>query len=155
MEFDKSFDNIDYFGMGPFDSYWDRHQASYMGKFSNKVTNEFVKHIKPQECGNHWNTYWAYLHKADGTGLIVSNDSQAFEFSAIPYTPDELCNANHYFELPEPNKTVLSVDYKQSGVGSNSCGPVLNEKYRFNDEEFVFNVHFIPTDREAQYPEDI
>lgn len=155
MEFDKSFDTIDYFGMGPFDSYCDRHQASYMGKFSNKVTNEFVKHIKPQECGNHWNTYWAYLHKADGTGLIVSNESQAFEFSAIPYTPDELCNANHYFELPEPNKTVLSVDYKQSGVGSNSCGPVLNEKYRFNDEEFVFNVHFIPTDREAQYPEDI
>ena len=155
MEFNKSYDNIDYFGMGPFDSYCDRHNASYMGKFSNKVANEFVRHIRPQECGNHWNTYWAYLHRADGTGLIVSNESHPFEFSAIPYTPDELCASKHYFELPEYDKTVLSVDYKVSGVGSNSCGPKLLEKYRFNDEEFVFNVSFIPTDRNAEYPEDI
>lgn len=155
MEFDKSFENIDYFGYGPFDSYVDRHYASYIGKFSNKVVNEFIPHIKPQENGNHYNTYWAYLHRADGLGLIVSNDNNPFEFSAIPYTPLELTKAKHNFELTAPDKTVLSVDYKQSGVGSNSCGPILAEKYRFNDDEFVFNISFIPTDSKADYPEDI
>ena len=155
MEFDKSFENIDYFGYGPFDSYVDRHNASYIGKFSNKVVNEFIPHIKPQENGNHHNTYWAYLHRADGLGLIVSNDNNPFEFSAIPYTPLELTKAKHNFELTAPDKTVLSVDYKQSGVGSNSCGPILAEKYRFNDDEFVFNISFIPTDSKADYPEDI
>ncbi len=154
-EFDKSFDSVDYFGMGPRDSYCDRHNASYMGLFSNKVQNEFTQYIKPQENGNHYNTYWAYLHRNDGLGLVISNDSQAFEFSAIPYTPIELSKTSHNYELPESDKTVLSVDYKQSGVGSNSCGPVLDEKYRFNDEEFSFTVRFIPTDREAQYPEEI
>ena len=155
MEFDKSFENIEYFGYGPFDSYCDRHNASYMGKFSNKVQNEFQQHIKPQENGNHWKTYWAYLHRSDGVGLVVSNENDSFEFSALPYSPIELTNTAHNFELPRSEKTVLSVDYKQSGVGSNSCGPMLDKKYRFDDEEFTFDIRFIPTDRNTEYPVDI
>ncbi len=155
MEFDKTFENIQYFGMGPFDSYCDRHNASYMGKFSNKVQNEFRQHIKPQENGNHWNTYWAYLHRSDGLGLVVSNESTPFEFSALPYSPYELTDYKHNYQLPRSDKTVLSVDYKQSGVGSNSCGPILLEHYRFNDKEFIFNICLIPTDCFAEYPEDI
>lgn len=155
LEFDKSFDNIEYFGMGPFDSYCDRHNASYLGKFSNKVQNELQQHIRPQENGNHYNTYWAYLHRSDGLGLVVSNESTPFEFSALPYSPIELTNTKHNFELPRSEKTILSVDYKQSGVGSGSCGPLLDEKYSFNEEDFTFDIRFIPTDRNAQYPEDI
>ena len=155
MDFDKSFETIEYFGMGPFDSYCDRHNASFMGKFTNRVTSEYVKHIRPQECGNHWNTYWAYLHNANGLGLIVSNEADPFEFSAIPYTPIELTNTKHDFELPYSDKTVLSVNYKVSGVGSNSCGPDLLEKYRLNDEKFIFNVTFIPTERTVEYPDNI
>ena len=155
LEFDKSFENIEYFGFGPFDSYCDRHNASFMGKFSNKVQNELQQHIKPQENGNHYNTYWAYLHRSDGLGLVVSNESTPFEFSALPYFPIELTNTKHNFELPRSEKTVLSVDYKQSGVGSGSCGPLLDEKYRFNEEEFTFDITLIPTDRNAEYPEDI
>ena len=155
IEFGKAHDTIEYFGMGPYDSYCDRHNASFMGKFSGKVSRELVNYIKPQECGNHWNTYWAYLHDANGAGLMVSNGDSPFEFSALPYTPLELTAAKHSFELPDSDKTVLSVDYKNSGVGSNSCGPQLPEKYCFDDDSFVFNVTLIPTDKPCSYPDDI
>lgn len=146
-QFAKSFDTIDYFGMGPYASYVDMHNSSFMGRFTNKVTREFTGYIKPQECGNHYNTYWAYLHDSDGAGIIVQNDSTPFEFSAIPYTPTELADTKHNHELPAFEKTVLSIDYKQSGLGSHSCGPELNKKFRFCENEFTFNVTFIPTDR--------
>lgn len=155
LQLDKSFETIEYFGMGPYHSYSDLHNASFMGKFTSTPKREFVDFIKPQENGNHWNTYWAYLHRADGLGIVVSNEITPFEFSALPYTPMELTNTKHSFELPDSQKTVLSIDYKQSGVGSNSCGPNLNKKYRFDEEEFTFDITLIPTDRNAQYPEDI
>ena len=155
MEMDKKFDTVEYFGMGPGDSYIDRHNSSYMGKFTNKVAREMVDYIRPQNSGNHWNTCWAYVHSSDGLGLMFSNEVDSFEFSAVPYTPSELFGHKHSFELPESNKTVVSVDYMNSGVGSQSCGPLLKEKYRLNKNRFTFNVTIIPTESYKTYPEDI
>ncbi len=155
FEFDKSYDTVDFFGMGPFDNYCDRHNASYMGKFSNKVAREYTPYIKPQESGNHWNTAWAYVHNADGAGLAVINEGENFEFSAIPYSSCELTKHLHNFELPESDKTVLTINYKVSGVGSNSCGPMLSEEYRFIDEEFTFDVKLIPLSNSNNFPKDI
>ncbi len=155
FEFDKSYDTVDFFGMGPYDNYCDRHNASFMGKFSNKIAREYTQYIKPQESGNHWNTAWAYVHDAQGAGLAVINEGENFEFSAIPYSSYELSNCNHNFELPESDKTVFTVNYKVSGVGSNSCGPLLMKKYRFDDEEFTFNVKLIPLITSSNFPKDI
>lgn len=155
MEMDKTFDTAEFFGMGPADSYIDRHNSSYMGKFSNKVSREMTDYIKPQDSGNHWNTYWAYVHNSNGLGLMFSNEVDSFEFSAVPYTPLELNRCKHSFELPEPTKTVVSVDYMNSGVGSASCGPILQEKYRLNKENFIFNLTIIPTEKHKTYPADI
>ncbi len=155
FEFDKSYDTVDFFGMGPFDSYCDRHNSSYMGKFSNKVSREYTQYIKPQESGNHWNTAWAYVHDANGVGIAVVNEGENFEFSAIPYSAKELTAAKHNFELKESDKTVFTVNYKVSGVGSNSCGPLLMKKYRFDDEHFIFNVKILPLLSESNFPKNI
>lgn len=155
MAMDKSFDTTEFFGMGPFDSYIDRHNSSYMGKFCNKAGRDWTDYIKPQDSGNHWNTYWAYVHNREGLGLMFSNEVDAFEFSAVPYTPDELSRHRHSFELPESTKTVVSVDYMNSGVGSASCGPALQDKYRLNKENFIFNMTIIPTETLKNYPADI
>ena len=146
---------VEYFGMGPYNSYCDMHNASYMGKFNSTVKKEFFEFIRPQDCGNHWNTEFAYVHNASGAGIAVVKQDNAFDFSAIPYEAHELGKYAHNYELPESDKTVFSVDYKNSGVGSNSCGPLLLEKYRMADKEFTFNVKLIPTDKPIKFSEDI
>lgn len=155
MQFDKDYSNVEYFGMGPYHSYCDLHSATYMGKFSSTPKREFTEFIRPQENGNHWNTHFAYVHNANGAGVAVVKEDKTFDFSALPYTAHELSSYNHNFELPESDKTVFSVDYKMSGVGSNSCGPLLLEKYRFNEQEFSFNIKLIPTDKTINFPTDI
>lgn len=155
MTLDKSFDSVEYFGMGPYHSYCDMHRASYIGKFNSTVRKEFFEFIRPQDCGNHWNTEFAYVHNASGLGIAVVKEDNSFDFSAIPYEAHELGNHAHNYELPESDKTVFSVDYKMSGVGSASCGPTLLENYRMADKEFTFNVRIIPTDKPIKFSEDI
>ena len=141
--------------MGPYQSYRDMNHASYMGKFTSTPKKEFLEFIRPQENGNHYNTEFAYVHDANGAGVAVVMEDAPFDFSAIPYEAHELGQYKHNFELPEPDKTVFSIDYKNSGLGSNSCGPLLLDKYRMNDKEFTFNVRIIPTDKLLRFPEDI
>ncbi|MBO5747162.1 MAG: beta-galactosidase [Clostridia bacterium] len=155
MELDKSFDTVEYFGKGPYQSYCDMNHASYMGKFTSTPKKEFFEFIRPQENGNHYNTEFAYVHDASGAGIAVIMEDAPFDFSAIPYEAHELEKYKHNFELPESNKTVFSVDYKMSGLGSNSCGPLLMDKYRMNDNEFTFNIRIVPTDKQLKFPEDI
>ena len=152
IEMPREFGLLDYFGMGPSDSYCDRNHASFMGKFSTKVDNEWTNYVKPQESGHHYNSYWAYVHNQEGLGLVAIGENEPFEFSAIPYSSKEIAAAPHSFELPNKDKTVFSVDYKMSGVGSASCGPMLKEKYRFNENEFTFNVKLIPTEQALDDP---
>lgn len=155
FKLDKSYSNVEYFGMGPYQSYCDLHNASYMGKFSSTAQREFNDYIHPQENGNHWNTHFAYVHNADGAGIAAVKEDNSFDFSAVPYTAQELTETKHSFELQKSDKTVFSVDYKMSGVGSNSCGPLLLKKYRFDDREFTFNVRLIPTDKLLKFSEDV
>ncbi len=155
FKLEKTFDTVDFFGFGPFDNYCDRHNASYMGKFSNKVSREYTQYIKPQESGNHYNTVWAYVHNADGAGLAVLSEDESFEFSAIPYTALELSDCKHNFELPESDKTVFTVNYKVSGLGSNSFGPKLLEKYRLKEDEFSFSVKIIPLQKYGNFTNGI
>lgn len=155
MELENAFDTVEYFGMGPGDSYIDRHNSSFMGRFENKVAREYTNYIMPQDCGNHWNSSFAYVHDANGVGIAACEADEPFEFSAIPYNAAELTDAKHSFDLPQPSKTVFTVCYKVSGVGSNSCGPQLLPKYRFKDEKFTFNIEFKVTDKPLSCPEEV
>ena len=143
FQMNKEFENVKYFGMGPVESYRDKNLASFMGVFETTPEKELVDYIKPQECGNHYNTVWSSVDNGSYGVLVESVDSN-FEFSAIPYTSHELSNHKHNFELPKTHKTVVSVDYKNSGVGSGSCGPQLKKEARFDETEFDWSISFMP-----------
>ncbi len=142
----KSFENVTYFGYGPYESYIDKHRASYEGLFQTTVTDLYVNYIKPQENGSHFGC--DYLAVSDPLGAQISFDNETnFSFNASHYTQEELTAKKHDFELEESDYTVLCLDYRQSGIGSNSCGPELIEKYRLNEAEFVFTLNLKPGSR--------
>ncbi|GGI65349.1 glycoside hydrolase family 42 [Enterococcus alcedinis] len=129
----KAFNKAKYLGYGPYDSYIDKHYASHFGQHEQEISAMFENYLKPQENGNHWKTV-----KADIIGPVMYQitSPKPFNFSFIPYSATELTNAAHSYDLPEISGHYLTIDYKQNGIGSYSCGPYLKEKYRFNDEQF-------------------
>jgi len=134
---DKSFHKVTYNGYGPHESYIDTHAASLIGEYEDTVDGMFTPYIKPQENGNRYNCTMA---KVEGTDEEITVIGNGFDFSAIPYTAEVMSNTAHNHELPESDLTVLSIDYRQNGIGSHSCGPQLLEKYRLNEKEFTFKV---------------
>ena len=75
---------------------------------------------------------------------LTAVSEQPFSFQASPYTQEELEQKKHHYELQPSGSTILCLDYKQSGIGSNSCGPELIEKYRLDEKEFAFQVRLVP-----------
>ncbi|MHC5268586.1 glycoside hydrolase family 2 TIM barrel-domain containing protein [Enterococcus sp. LJL98] len=132
----KQFNQVDYLGYGPYDSYVDKHHASYFGKHNQEISELFENYLKPQENGNHWKTIEV---KVKGNQTCEITSQETFNFSFIPYSSEELSIARHSYDLPEVIGHYLTIDYKQNGIGSNSCGPYLLEKYRFSDQIFDWN----------------
>lgn len=143
MAMDKAFDTIEYFGFGPNESYIDKHNSSYMGRFRANVNTMLADNARPQESGNHYKTLWGTVYNAQKQGLLYQSDL-GFDFSVLPWSAKELEAAKHVYDLPEPSKTVVCADYRQSGVGSNACGPELPEKYRLKEKEFTFRLKIRP-----------
>lgn len=135
------FEQAEYFGYGPYESYVDKHRASYLGRFKAKVRALHEDYIKPQENGSHWDCRLLKL-QSRRTGLCAWNE-EGFSFNASHYTQEELTQKPHNFELMECGHTVLCLDAAQSGVGSNSCGPQLLEQYRL-DGDFSFGLSIFP-----------
>ena len=139
----KTFHICEYFGMGPEDSYIDKCRSSYMGRFKRTVETMFTDYIKPQENGNRHNTKYGAVYDNKHCGLMVVS-REGMDFSALPYSHEELEAAAHNYELPEPSHTVVTADYKQSGVGSGACGPALAEQYRLSEKKFTFRIKIRP-----------
>ena len=134
---------VEYFGYGPDACYIDKRRSAKIGLYTMPVTETMENLIRPQECANRYGTRWAKVTDADGDGILFIGNEQ-FDFAAQPYTPWELNAARHNFDLKKPQKTVITIDYMQSGIGSNSCGPKLSEKYQLNDSHFNFNFRIRP-----------
>ena len=133
----RAFDQCTYFGHGPHNAYSDKHQSTHLGLFRVPVDQMMERTVKPQEGANRFDTRFAYVTDEKGTGLRIIG-LPALEFSACPWTDGEIVAAAHDFDLPLMEKTVLHIDYRQSGVGSNSCGPDLPEIHRLKEKEFTF-----------------
>jgi beta-galactosidase len=140
----RSLDNLEYTGYGPMETYIDKHQAAWYGKFESTVAGQHEDYLKPQENGSHWGVDRLSLRDAGGRGIIAERDAESFSFNVSPYTQEELTEKAHNFELEPCGYTVLCLDYRQSGVGSNSCGPELLPKYRLADGEFSFAIRIQP-----------
>lgn len=140
---DKAYDEVEYFGIGPGQSYCDMRHAGYYGLFRQSVAEQYYHYLYPQENGNRHNTKFARLTDTAGNSLLLYSE-QGFDFSALPYSAQQLNGAAHDFELSAPQKTYVHADVLQSGLGSNSCGPELMEKYRLNRDELVFRFGILP-----------
>ena len=132
----RRFRRAEYFGYGPFESYVDKHRASWLGRFRAQVAELHEDYLRPQENGSHWGC--SYLAVSDPEGGCLEAAGQEFCFNASPYTQEELAGKAHNYELEPCGSTVLCLDYRQSGIGSNSCGPVLAPPYRLEEEAFTF-----------------
>ena len=127
-------EDVTYYGYGPYESYSDKHLCAYLDEFTAKVDDMHEDYIKPQENGSHFGTRYVETEK-----LRISADTP-FSFNASHYTQEELTNKAHNFEIEKCADTVLCVDYKQNGIGQNSCGPLTQEQYRFDEKEFEFKL---------------
>ena len=137
----KEFQRVSYYGMGPVESYCDKHRASWHGRFCADIIDMHEDYIKPQENGSHFDC--AYVSVEGPAGIFSAADMNPFSFQISVYTQEELTDKQHNFELEPCGSTVLCIDYKQSGVGSNSCGPELAEIYQLKEDHFQFNMNFI------------
>ena len=125
---DKAYDTADYRGYGPTESYIDKHQACRYGDHSAKIGQLYEPYLRPQENGSHWGT--KRLKVSGGRNEIVITSAEGLSFSLSEYTQEELASKRHRFELEKCGYSVLCADFAMAGVGSNSCGPLLMEKYR-------------------------
>lgn len=126
-------DGFVYYGYGDAENYCDMHYHAKMGMYRSTAADEYVDYPMPQEHGNHYN---AKILKMDG-GLEFTTDG-SFEFNVSEYTAEELDTKQHSFELNKNGCTNIRIDYKNSGMGSASCGPELIEKYRLRGGRFNF-----------------
>ncbi len=132
----KDMSEVTYCGIGPFESYIDKKWAGYHGLFHTDVKAMHEDYIRPQENGSHYDCDYVVLHN-EKSALTVSG-KKTFSFNASVYTQEELTKKEHNYQLEEAPYTVLCIDYRQSGIGSGSCGPELLKEYRLDEEEFGF-----------------
>ena len=139
FEFKTAETEFEYFGYGPYEAYIDMHHGSKMGMYQSDAKKEYVDYIKPQEHGNHYNTKYMKL----GAYEFVSQ--QGFELNVSQYSAEELTKKAHNFELVADEFTNVRIDYKVSGIGSNSCGPDIMERYRMMDKNVSFAFSIVKT----------
>ena len=142
MFLDKKLSDVRYFGMGPQESYCDKHRAASHGLYRANVSDLHEDYIRPQENGSHYDCEYVELNNSR-YGIVVSAEN-AFSFNASYYTQEELERKMHNYELTESDSVVFCVDYALNGIGSNSCGPVVLDKYRFDDVLFRFQFTLVP-----------
>ncbi len=133
FEFSTNEKAFTYFGYGPGETYCDLRHASKVGMYESTAEKEYVDYIKPQEHGNHYGVKYLKLGEFE---FIPEN---TLEFNISEYSAKDLASKAHNFELVKSGLTNVRIDYKVSGIGSNSCGPELFEQYRVNDEEINFS----------------
>lgn len=139
---DQEMDQITYCGLGPYESYRDKCRASYHGIFHSRVTDLHEDYIRPQENGSHHDCSYVEL-QSDRYGILAVSP-KSFAFNASVYTQEELTDKKHNYELIPSGHTILCLDYGQSGIGSNSCGPQLLRQYRLDEGAFRYQLRLIP-----------
>ncbi len=135
---------IRYFGRGACESYIDKRLASRLGIYTTTATDNFEHYIRPQENSAHADTRWVTVATAAGHGLAVTMKSAPFSFNCCRFTSEQLTVTRHDYELVPLRATVLNIDYRQTGIGSNSCGPRLSGQYRFEERAFTFAFRLTP-----------
>ncbi|MBQ8508894.1 MAG: hypothetical protein IJ493_03205 [Clostridia bacterium] len=131
-------DRAAWVGRGPGDSYPDRKALATVGSYDRPIAELNFLYDVPQETGSHEDTRWVKIYSsASGEGVRVSAPG-VFAFSCHDFTLENLTAARHCDELVHTNTKYLYIDYRQEGIGSNSCGPVPEKEYELRTSEFEF-----------------
>ena len=131
FKLNADYDNVEWYGYGPEETYADRRHGAKLGIYKNKAADNMAKYLVPQECGNKVGVRYAKVTDYKGRGLLFSGDE--LSFSALPYTPHELENAAHPYELPQVHYTVVRVALAQMGVGGDdSWGAWVHPEYNID-----------------------
>lgn len=134
FKFNADYDRLEWYGLGPEETYADRQRGAKLGIYRNRVSDNMAKYLVPQECGNKLDVRYARLTDVKGRGILFEGD--ALSFSALPYTPHELENAMHDYELPKVHYTVVRVAKAQMGVGGDdSWGSPVHPEYHIDVAE--------------------
>ncbi|MBQ7346848.1 MAG: DUF4981 domain-containing protein [Clostridia bacterium] len=153
----SDFEHLRYFGRGPVESYEDKCHASHIGLFETTVTAHFEPYVRPQENMAHTETRWMENSTVAGQALLAANteENKQFSFNCSHFTTEQLTGTAHDYELVPLAETVVHIDYRHSGIGSNSCGPALDEQYRLDETEFSFAFRLLPVFKNNVCPFEI
>ena len=146
FKFNADYDHVEWYGLGPAETYADRKKGAKLGIYENMVKDNIARYMVPQECGAKEEVRWAKVTDRKGRGMLFEMDENngPMMFSALPYTPHEMENAMHPYELPEVHYTVVRVAKEQMGVGGDdSWGARTHEEYLLKtDKKMEFSFVF-------------
>ena len=146
FKFNADYDRVEWYGLGEAETYSDRKKGAKLGIYANKVADNIARYMVPQECGAKEEVRWAKVTDRKGRGMLFEMDENngPMMFSALPYTPHEMENAMHPYELPEVHYTVVRVAKDQMGVGGDdSWGARTHEEYLLKtDKKMEFSFVF-------------
>ncbi len=134
----QGFEDITYLGMGPLENYPDFKAAASFGEYNSTVTDQYQPYIFPQSCGNHTEVRWLTLKNKNGTEVTFVPKGK-MHFSAMHFSDNDLHRASYTKDLTPRKETVLHIDYKNGGIGSNSCGPMPDLQYTINRRNISFS----------------
>lgn len=148
MLLNRGLDQVDYLARGPMENYSDRKRGSDIGRYTSSVAEQLTPYAKPMECGNHEDMRWVSLKGNGGPTLLVQAAGEPMQFSALPYSDEDLEPVPYSVDLPKSNKTVLCISSKTLGVGSAGCGPRPDPQYRVKagPAAFSYVLRILPKD---------
>jgi len=144
-------DRFAWYGRGPHENYADKKESARVGVYRGSVQEQYEPYIFPQENGNKSDVRWATVTDLRGFGLLAAGQP-LLNVSVHHYTPEDFTEAKHTFELKRRDETILHLDHRQAGLGSNSCGPGPLEQYLIKPEEIEFSVRLKPFTCDAVSP---
>ena len=129
IELPREYEQLTWYGRGPWDNYPDRKQSCPIGLWQSTVSQQYVHYPRPQDSGNHEDCTYVELKTKRGKRLCIEAVDRPFSFSALPYSAQYLASNTHDHELQDQGKTYLSIDCAVMGLGNSSCGPGVLKKY--------------------------
>jgi beta-galactosidase len=159
LQVKPEFNTLEFLGRGPHENYWDRNSASFVGRYKNKVNEQDIPYVRPQEYGYKTDVRWLSLTSDYQKGLFITGDSLIC-FSALPYTYDDLKGfthgGNHPGDLDKENFIDLNIDYKQMGIGGDdSWGARTHDEYMLPARPYAYTFRMIPFNVEMSSPESL
>lgn len=146
MIFSKDFEEIDYYAKGPWENYWDRQEASFVGRYSTTVSDMFTPYAHPQSCGNRQEMREIFLYKKGSTKGLKIEANQPIAFSMLHFDDKDFNKEKlHPWELNPREEVYAHFDFVQRGLGNGSCGPQTIEKYQVpSSGTYSFTLRFSP-----------